>query len=198
MINQANDVKSPVYAILNSFAERQSEFKSTKELYSYAKKRVVGVANKLEREYLIVADTKNNQILAEKIGSGTMVTTEDIFIPEKIKKHVTIIHGHPKKKSRISLSDCRHLCVKGYDKSIVFDQRGRFSLLQILPNTNIELAQELLEYGDLSQKSLLPKTMMKRFFIFLFGREDKWCEKGLKKLLTNEKINLRYISNVFK
>ena len=198
MINQANDINSPIYKILDSFAPRKSKFKSTKELYSYAKKRIVGAANELEREYLIVADTKNNQIIAEKIGSGTIVTTEDIFIPENIKKHVVVMHGHTKKKSRMSLTDCRHLCIKGYDKSIVFDQRGRFSLLQILPNTNLDNAQELFEYGDLSKKSLLPKAIMKRFFVFLFGREEKWCEKGLKKILANEKINLRYISNVFK
>ena len=53
---------------INSFSVFKTDFSSTKELYSYAQKKIINCAKKENKEYLIIANTKTNKILFDWIN----------------------------------------------------------------------------------------------------------------------------------
>ena len=183
--------------LLNSFAKQQTNFNSTKELYSYARKRIVGVARELNKEYLIIADTKKNQIISEKLGNDTNVVVDSWLLPND-RRNITIMHGHPKRKgAHLSMQDCYHLCQFEYDKIIAFNKDGRFSLLQILPESNIQLAKNFFLYGLNAVKNLnLFKEDVSKKILEKISSHKKIDEKTLENFVKNSNIKMRYSSTL--
>ena len=52
---------------INPLSLFKTDFYSTKELYSYAKKKIIYCAKKENKEYLIIANTKNTNAITEQI-----------------------------------------------------------------------------------------------------------------------------------
>ena len=138
---------------LNSFAPTQTKFDSTKALYDYARKRVVGVARNFNREYLLVADTRKNEILFERLGNRKTVHIENWLLPNN-RRDIVVIHGHTRNGYPLSSRDCLHLIDGEYDKVIAFDKRGRFSLLQNFPKVILKRQKKLLNMSLVSLKRL--------------------------------------------
>jgi hypothetical protein len=181
--------------IINSFEQKQSKFNSTKELYAYAKKKILYSARNLKKEYLIIADTKKNIIIDEKLGENEFVSVNSWLIPND-RKNITILHGHPKKNYPLSLTDCAHLCRCAYDKIIAFDTKGHFSLLQILPNTDLKQA---LNFFDTKTylKHTETKSVFKRFLHSLFYNNKKYKEQYIKSISKQKNTAMRYYSTMF-
>ena len=144
---------------INPLSIYKTEFASTKELYTYAKNKIVNCAKKQNKEYLIIADTKKNKILLETIGEEDFVDIPKEFKFPKEWKNIALLHGHPTRKSSpLSRYDCYSLCCDNYEKVIAFNKKGRFSILQKKHNSNIEEAKMFFKYGILFEESpLLPK-----------------------------------------
>lgn len=186
------------YRYLKALGNPKVEFNSTKELYSYARKKIVGVARDVGLEYLIVADTKKNKILAEALGDSENVIIDNRVFLGKDKRNITVMHGHARKGYPLSATDCLHLCKLGYDKIIAFDTKGKFSLLQTLPNSNLDSSKNFLRMVEFLKKSLNSQNMFKKFFIDLFSVRTKQYDKLLKKFMTQKNVNFRYVSTMHK
>ena len=186
------------YNYLKRFGKPKAEFASTKELYAYARKKIVGVAKDVGLEYLIIADTKKNKILAEAIGEKDSVVIDNRVLLGKNELDITVMHGHTKKGYPLSTADCMHLCEHNYNKIIAFDTKGRFSLLQRLPNSNLEESNNFLRMVAFLKNSLKSQNAFKRFFIELFSVETKQYDKLIKKFMTQKSVNMRYVSNMHK
>jgi len=185
---------------INQLTTMITEFDSTKELYSYAKNKIIHCAKELNKEYLIIADTKRNKILFEKLGEKDFVDIQEFSFPKNEKNNITLMHGHVTKKgSPLSRADCYHLCCEKYDKIIAFNKKGRFSLLQRKSNSDTEKARKFFNVGILFQESpLLPKNPLIKWLIINFGNNQKLYENWIKSFFKNPNINFRYISTMFK
>ena len=137
----------------------QTEFKSTKDLFSYAKKRCLDALNQdSPYEHALILDTKRNKVLAEYIGDSKACTIDDLDFIDLDKKNISIIHGHPDNYP-ISIPDIKILINSGINKIIAFNQKGEFSLvakqkelttdyLKHLRNMNNETDVEGMKHND--------------------------------------------------
>ena len=189
---------SRIDSALNSFVPTQTKFESTKAMYDYARKRIVGVAKEFNREYLVVANTSKNEILFERLGERKSVRIENWILPND-RRNIAVIHGHTRNGHPLSSRDCLHLINGEYDKVIAFDKRGRFSLLQILPKSNLEKAKEIIKY-EFSEfkKALREQPILKRVLKYLGITAQKHENSYLKARLNQPDINMRYVSTMYK
>lgn len=189
--------KNNITPYLEQIAPKQTEFKSTKALYTYAKKRITCVAKKINHEYLVVADTKNNKILCEKLGDKYSVEMTDILkeIP-KDNKNIAILHGHIGKPSPLSMADCYFLCKNKFDKIIAFDKKGRFSMMQILPQTNLKNVTSIFKWYSIFGANCVPDSFFGNLKMTILNNYDKYCDKWLKDIVA-PKYHMRYVSNMF-
>ena len=172
-------------------------FHSTKELYSYAKNKIIEYAKKQNKEYCIIADTKNNIVLYEKLGNKDSVDFSDFNFPEN-NSNITLMHGHPTRKSSpLSICDCYILCNKKFEKIIAFNKKGKFSLLQKKCNSDVKKAKLFFKYDVfLRENPFLPKSSLKKWLSVNFGNGIKYYEKWIKHFLEQTDINFRYKSNM--
>lgn len=184
----------------NHLSTMKTEFNSTKELYTYARNKIINCAKKENREYLIIANTKNNKILFEKMGDKDSVDIREFSFPQEEKNNIALMHGHVTRfGSPLSSIDCYHLCEEKYKKIIAFNIRGRFSLLKRNANSNIEEAQKFFKYGIFFTESpLLPLNPLKKWFIKTFTNNKKLYENWIKHFVEKPNINFRYYSTMFK
>ena len=189
---------SRIDSALNSFVPTQTKFESTKAMYDYARKRIVGVAKEFNREYLVVANTSKNEILFERLGERKSVRIENWILPND-RRNIAVIHGHTRNGHPLSSRDCLHLINGEYDKVIAFDKRGRFSLLQILPKCNLEKAKEIIKY-EFSEfkRALREQPILKRVLKYLGITAQKHENSSLKARLNQPDINMRYVSTMYK
>ena len=185
---------------IHSFSVFKTDFSSTKELYSYAQKKIINCAKKENKEYLIIANTKTNKILFEKMGDEDSVDIREFSFPQKEKKNITLIHGHVTKfGSPLSPTDCWHLCNEKYEKIIAINKKGRFSLLKRKADSNTEEAKKFFRYGIyLQEPDFLPKNFIKKWLITTFTNNKKLYEKHIKYFAEKTNINFRYFSTMFK
>ena len=185
---------------INPLSLFKTDFYSTKELYSYAKKKIIYCAKKENKEYLIIANTKTNKILYEKMGDENSVDIREFSFPEDEKNNIALIHGHVTNfASVLSPSDCWHLCNNKYEKIIAINKKGRFSLLQRKTDSNIEEAKKFFKYGIyLQEPDFLPKNFIKKWFVTRFKNNEKLYEKYIKSFVEKSNINFRYFSTMFK
>ena len=108
---------------INPLLSFKTDFSSTKELYSYAKKKIIYCAKEENKEYLIIANTKTNKILYEKMGDEKSVDIREFSFPEDEKNNIALIHGHVTNfASVLSPTDCWHLCNNKYEKIIAINK----------------------------------------------------------------------------
>lgn len=195
-ISRVKNIQAHRY--LKTFGKPKVEFGSTKELYSYARKKIVGVAKNVGLEYLIIADTKKNKILVEALGDSENVIIDNKVFLGQDKRNITVMHGHAKKNYPLSATDCLHICRHGYDKIIAFDTKGKFSLLQTKSNSNLDESKNFLRMVAFLKKSLNSQNMFKKFFINLFSIKTKQYDKLIKKFMTQKNVNMRYVSTMHK
>ena len=178
----------------------RTDFSSTKELYSYAKKKIIDCAKKENKEYLIIANTKTNKILFEKMGDEASVDIREFSFPEDEKNNIALIHGHVTNyASVLSPTDCWHICNEKYGKIIAINKKGRFSLLQRKSDSNTEEAKKFFKYGIYFQEpDFLPKNFIKKWFITTFVNNERFYEKWIKHVVEKPKMNFRYFSTMFK
>lgn len=186
------------YNYIKKLGKPKADFNSTKELYAYAKKKIVSVAKDVGLEYLIIADTKKNKILAEALGDYDYVKIDNKILLGRDKQNITVMHGHTKKNYPLSVTDCMHLCRHKYDKIIAFDTKGHFSLLQILPNSNLDESEKFLRIMGFVKKNFDSQNIFKKFFINLFSIRRKLQDKLIKNFMTQKSVNLRYVSTMNK
>jgi len=175
-------------------------FRSTKELYAYARKKIINCAQKENKEYLIIANTKTNKILFEKKGSRDFVDIREFSFPQKEKENIVLLHGHVTRLGApLSQADCYNLCDVKYEKIIAFNKKGRYSLLQRKPDSNTEEAKRFFKYGIyLQEPDFLPKNPIKKWFITTFINNEKLYEKWIKHFVEKPDMNFRYFSTMFK
>ena len=175
----------------------QKNFSSTKELYSYAKSKIIAYAKKHNKEYGIIADTKNNIVLYEKPGTRDSVNFSDFKFPEN-NSNIVLMHVHPTKKaSPLSVFDCFMLCSLNFEKIIAFNKKGNFSLLQKKQNSDSKKAQLFFKYNIILQENpFLPKSPLKRWLAVNIGNGIKYYEKWIKYFLEQPNINFRYKSTM--
>lgn len=107
----------------------QSEFKSTKDLFSYARlKCVAAIKSSSPYEYAVVADIKRNKVIAEYIGDAEKCRLDDLSQMNIDADNTAIFHGHID-GSPISPIDVRLLINFGISQIVAFDKMGRFSLV---------------------------------------------------------------------
>ena len=107
----------------------QTKFKSTKDLFTYAKKRCLNALNQsAPYEHALILDTKTNKVIAEYLGDSKSCAIENLNILDINKKNITIIHGHPENYP-ISIPDIKTLINSGINKIIAINKKGEFSLV---------------------------------------------------------------------
>ena len=185
---------------INPLSLFKTDFNSTKELYSYAKKKIIYCAKEENKEYLIIANTKTNKILYEKMGDEDSVDIKEFSFPQKEKNNIVLMHGHVTKfGSPLSPADCLHLCNEKYEKIIAINKKGRFALLQRKVDSNTEEAKMFFKYGIyFREPDFLPKNFIKKWFITTFTNNEKLYEKYIKSFVEKSNINFRYFSTMFK
>ena len=105
------------------------DFKSTKEMFEYAKDKVIKPL-KMEKsyEYTVVANVKDNKVLAEykgDVNSCTMSNLESLPLDDK---NVVLIHGH-RDSYPISRPDVVTLLNYRINQVIAIDKDGKFSMV---------------------------------------------------------------------
>ena len=185
---------------INPLLMSKRDFSSTKELYAYARKKIIDCAKKENKEYLIIANTKTNKILFEKIGDKDFVDIREISFPKDEKGNIALIHGHVTRfGSPLSPADCYSLCNEKYGKIIAINKKGRFSLLQRKANSNTEEAKKFFKYGIyLQEPDFLPKNPIKKWLIITFINNEKLYEKWIKQFVEKQDMKFRYFSTMFK
>ena len=139
----------------NSVAPLKNDFKSTKELFSYAKQRCIQALKQQEPyEHVVIADTRNNKVLAEFIGNSNSCDVSGIENLNLNKDYSVLIHGHPN-STPISICDMNVLLRNNLGQIIAVDKNGKFSLVAKASNfsENIENSYKKFkkEHFDLTE-----------------------------------------------
>lgn len=121
--------KTNVIKPYNKIKPIQSEFKSTKDLFTYAKKRCVDALNSsTPYEHALILDTKKNKVISEYIGNSNTCPIPDLFSLNIDKKNTAIIHGHPD-STPISSTDIKTMLKAQVYQIIAINSKGEFSLV---------------------------------------------------------------------
>jgi hypothetical protein len=119
----------------------QNDFKSTKELFMYAKSRCLKALNcENPYEHVIVADTQKNKILAEYIGDNKSCTMNDLHSLE-LDENSIIFHGHPISYP-LSTTDIQTLIASNLNCDVAFNKKGEFSLAYKTKDFNRTIAKK--------------------------------------------------------
>ena len=107
----------------------QSEFRSTKDLFSYARlKCVAAIKSPSPYEYAVVADIRRNKVIAEYMGDAEKCRLDDLAKMNVDADNTVIFHGHVD-GSPISPVDVKFLIDSDIYQIVAFDRMGRFSLV---------------------------------------------------------------------
>lgn len=113
----------------NQVDPERTDFSSTKEMFGYAKERVVPPL-KTEKpfEYTVVANIKDNKVLAEYTGEANSCLLSNLDSLPLDEENVVLIHGHPD-SFPISRADVRTLLEHKINQVIAIDKDGKFSMV---------------------------------------------------------------------
>ena len=112
----------------NKVMPLQTEFKSTKELFQYAKSRCLeGIHNSQPQEHAVIVDTKKNRVIAEYKGDANSCRMNDLSTLDLDEKNTVIFHGHPVNYP-LSTADLRTLIDSKVSCNIAINPDGEFSL----------------------------------------------------------------------
>ena len=167
----------------NRIKPLQTEFKSTKDLYAYAKTRCLDALNQPSPyEHALILDTKRNKVIAEYIGDSKVCTIEDLSKLDLDKKNITIVHGHPENYP-ISIPDIKTLINSEINKVIAFNKKGEFSLVAKQKELTPEYSKHL-------------KSMANETYVEKMAHNDlykSYLDYNLRRHIPL--MGLRYVSN---
>ncbi|MCR5265209.1 MAG: hypothetical protein K6E29_01280 [Cyanobacteria bacterium RUI128] len=113
----------------NQVDPERTDFASTKEMFGYAKERIIPKLEKEEPfEYTVVANIKDNKVLAEYTGEANSCSLANIDSLPLDEENVVLIHGHPD-SFPISRADVRTLLKHKINQVIAIDKDGKFSMV---------------------------------------------------------------------
>lgn len=126
---EAMDVQNRVLVKPNNMVKPlQTEFKSTKELFSYAKKRCTdALKSDKPYEHTVLVDTKQNKVLAEYKGNVNECEIKDFDKFVKNPDDTILIHGHPNNHP-LSNPDVKLLLSYDVNQVMAVNKNGEFSL----------------------------------------------------------------------
>lgn len=180
----------------------KTDFKSTKEMFQYAKERCMeGI--KQGYEHTVFMDTKKNKIICELKGDADKCDIGIIKYLNIDPKNITLMHGHPEDYP-LSSTDVQVLYDYGIDKVIAINERGEFSLMTHKHKPQVEHSHSRLK--DLYIQRRDAKRRKNNFYNFLIVTNDNIHLQNdtlinYKQLLeTNLKyyapqMDMRYMSN---
>ena len=115
---------------INRVEPERVQFDSTKEMFQYAKKKIMFNLNNdfNPREYTVIMNVKDNKVLAEYIGDSKSCDLSDIESLVLDDKNVVLMHGHPESYP-ISRADVRMLLKYKINQVIAIDKDGKFSMV---------------------------------------------------------------------
>ena len=107
----------------------RNDFTSTKDLFTYARKRCVDAINSDKPyEHTVLVDTKKNKVMAEFIGDANHCNLDGIEKMQLDKDNTILLHGHPV-GTPISSADVSTILNTPVTQVIAFDKDGKFSLV---------------------------------------------------------------------
>ena len=134
----------------------RNDFTSTKDMFTYAKKRCVDAINSAKPyEHTVLVDTKQNKVLAEFVGDANHCNLNGIEKMQLDKDNTILLHGHPV-GTPISSADVSTILNTPVTQVIAFDKDGKFSLvakkIDKKPNVSKEFNNFRLEQYDLADE----------------------------------------------
>lgn len=113
----------------NQIKPLKTHFKSTKEMYAYARKRCTdALKSNNPYEHTVVVDTKQNKVLAEYVGDKHACHTDNINSIVENPDYTISFHGHPDNYP-ISSPDVNFLLSSNINQEIAINETGHFSLV---------------------------------------------------------------------
>lgn len=166
----------------------RNDFTSTKDMFTYAKKRCVDAINSAKPyEHTVLVDTKKNKVLAEFVGDANHCNLDGIEKMQLDKDNTILLHGHPV-GTPISSADVSTILNTPVTQVIAFDKDGKFSLvakkIDKKPNVSKEFNNFRLEQYDLADE------MADNGQFELYNKATDYVLKKHAPLM-----GLRYISN---
>ena len=166
----------------------RNDFTSTKDMFTYAKKRCVDAINSAKPyEHTVLVDTKKNKVMAEFIGDANHCNLDGIEKMQLDKDNTILLHGHPV-GTPISSADVSTILNTPVTQVIAFDKDGKFSLvakkIDKKPNVSKEFNNFRLEQYDLADE------MADNGQFELYNKATDYVLKKHAPLM-----GLRYISN---
>ena len=164
------------------------DFESTKDLFTYARKRCVeALHSDKPYEHTVLVDTKQNKVIAEILGDTNSCSLDCIENLQFNKDYSILMHGHPS-GTPISTADVSAVLNTPVNQVIAFDKDGKFSLvskkIDKKPNVSKEFTNYKLEQYDLADGM----TVNDEFELY-----NKATDYVLKKHAPL--MGLRYLSN---
>ena len=104
----------------------RNDFTSTKDMFTYAKKRCVDAINSDKPyEHTVLVDTKQNKVLAEFVGDANHCNLNGIERMQLDKDNTILLHGHPV-GTPISSADVSTILNTPVTQVIAFDKEDTF------------------------------------------------------------------------
>ena len=106
----------------------KNDFKSTKELFKYAKQRCIdGLNSEAPYEHAVLMDTRQNKVLAEYKGDADKCSLHNLASLIQHPADTVLMHGHPDSYP-LSTTDVNLLIKYNVNQIIAVDKNGEFSL----------------------------------------------------------------------
>lgn len=124
----------------------QTDFKSTKEMFAYAKTRCIkALKSQSPYEHVVLADIKQNRVLAEFKGNSGNCDISEISTMKLDKDNTVLLHGHPH-STPISSIDVSTMLNYPVTQVIAFDKNGKFSLVAKNIDRKDNVKKEFIKY----------------------------------------------------
>ena len=169
----------------------QNSFKSTKEMFNYAKNRCIASLNSEGNpEHAVVMDLKNNKVLAEYIGNKETCNLYGFETLDINPEYTAVMHGHINSYP-ISTTDVNFLLNQNVNQVIAVDTNGQYSLVSKRPDCNYANKFIRKEFANYNNEAYDCK--------YSFGEK---IESSLYKIFIHailkehaQKMNIRYWTN---
>ena len=182
----------------------KKEFKSTKEMFAYAKERCIDGIKK-GYEHTVIMDTKTNKVIAEFKGDAKSCKIDCIDLMKLDKENTAVMHGHPK-NFPLSHGDICFLKNYGFKQMIAVDEKGEFSLVyrKNLPQKTEDKKGLKNWYLERRERKRLEREFvsysansMEDYCFFKNGTAELPYKCGVDYTLKScmPKLNMRYVTN---
>ena len=124
----------------------RNDFTSTKDLFTYARKRCVDALNSEKPyEHTVLVDTKKNKVVAEFLGDVNHCCLDGIENMQLDKDNTILMHGHPS-GTPVSPPDISAMLNLPIGQVLAFDKNGKFSLVAKKIDRKAEVTKEFKDY----------------------------------------------------